>query len=130
MPRAELSLSAGWLVLGRVVPRALEMDGIRLRATRERDGRMSVDLAGKAEDAAGPQGWPARVLPELLGDLARPAQADHDAQRSLWSELHRVRITDAALVVEDRQLARRGAPTRSPSTPSGVPGAGPRQRQS
>ena len=107
IPRAELSLSAGWLVLGRIVPRELSLEGVRLRAQRGEDGRVGVDLGRQAEDAGEPDSLPAGeqgVLAALLRELARPTALAGEADSSLWSQLRRVRIHDAALVVDDRQL--------------------------
>ncbi len=107
IPRAEVSLSAGWLVLGRIVPRELSLEGVRLRAQRAEDGRVSVDLGRQAEDAGEPGSLPAGergVLAALLQELARPTATSAEADSSLWSQLRRVRIHDAALVVDDRQL--------------------------
>jgi hypothetical protein len=104
VPRAEVSLSAGWLMLGRIVPRALELDGVRLRGQRSENGRVSIDLGRLTDDA--PASAPAGpgVLAGLLGELARPAATDSNAWQSRWVQLSRLRIRDAALIVDDRQL--------------------------
>jgi len=104
VPRAEVSLSAGWLMLGRVVPRALELDGVRLRGQRGEDGRVAIDLGRLTEEAAGPPPATHGVLATLLGELARPAETDSSARRSPWVQLSRLRIRDAALTMDDRQL--------------------------
>ncbi len=104
VPRAEVSLSIGWLMLGRVVPRALELDGARLRGQRGEDGRISIDLGRLAEDAATPAPAETGVLAALLGEMARPAATDSSARRSPWGQLGRLRIRDAALTMDDRQL--------------------------
>ena len=113
VPVADVSLSAGWLVLGRVVPRALELQGVRLRAQRSAEGRVSVDLGGQADDApvapaasdsTGAPSGGAVLLAELLQELARPAETDGSTQNSLLVQLRRVRIRNAALTVDDRQL--------------------------
>ncbi len=117
VPVADVSLSAGWLVLGRIVPRAVELQGVRLRAQRSADGHVSVDLGGDGDDAAAPDAAATRAAPpsdtpsagaallsDLLRELARPAGTDSGAQDSLWSQIHRVRISNAALTVDDRQL--------------------------
>jgi hypothetical protein len=122
LPRAELSLSAGWLMLGRIVPRALELDGVRLQARRGEDGGVSIDLGRAADDAAAPAlpvvaplaagvspatspaAGPGGVLAALLQELARPAETDTGGQLSRWVQLRRVRIRNASLTVDDRQL--------------------------
>ncbi len=112
VPRAEMSLSVGWLLLGRIVPRAIEVDGARLRVIRSVDGDLRLDLGSLAEametspeapDLASPDN--SGLATNLLRELTRPAAADHAAGRtSRWSQLRRVRIHDAAISVIDRQL--------------------------
>ncbi|CAH2599641.1 conserved protein of unknown function [Rhodovastum atsumiense] len=128
VPEADVSLSAASLLAGRIVPRALDIEGIRLRARRSEDGSVAVDLgpsgeagqtgageAGRAGDAASgdappatqPQDSRARgqdFVADLVRDLARPATSDAGVLGSRWSQLRRVRVRDAALTVEDRQL--------------------------
>jgi hypothetical protein len=104
VPRAEVSLSVGWLMLGRIVPRALELDGVRLRGQRGENGRVAIDLGRLAEDATGSAPDTPGVLATLLGELARPAETDSSARRSPWVQLSRLRIRDAALTMDDRQL--------------------------
>ena len=104
VPRAEISLSAGWLMLGRIVPRALELDGVRLRGQRGEDGRVSIDVGRLADDTAAPAPAGPGVLAGLLGELAQPAGTDSSAWQSRWAQLSRLRIRDAALTIDDRQL--------------------------
>ena len=107
VPQAELSLSLGGLLLGRIVPRALELDGVRLRAERTADGRLSLELGRLAEETAPPIPFPASGhggLADLLAGLARPAGHDGGGRNSPWDQLVRVRIRDAGLTVNDRQL--------------------------
>ena len=115
LPRAELSVSAGWLLLGRLVPRALEVDGARLRVFRASDGTVALDLGSlgnakatnDADDASAADDPGSGGLSAILHDFTHPAQDDADARRaksSRWQQLRRVRIHDAAIVVADRQL--------------------------
>ena len=119
VPRAELSLSFSALLLGRLVPRALEIDGARIRVLRAADGGLSLDL-GSLGDAVTPQTPDAQTGPSpdnplgaLLGELGRPPGTDRSdrAGASPWSQLRRVRIAGAEMVVTDRQL---GATWRAP----------------
>jgi hypothetical protein len=103
IPRSEVSLAPAWLLLRRLMPRTLEMEGIRLRARRDADGRTSVDFGRPADDAGGPAAGHG-VLPALLRGLAQPAGNAGGRVRPFWSELRRVLIRDAALVVDDHQL--------------------------
>ncbi len=137
LPRAELSVSAGWLLLGRIVPRALEVDGARLRVVRAADGSLSLDL-GSLTDTPDDSGADNTAAPSsgqgglsaILHELTNPARGDHDnALRSRWAQVQRVRVRDAAIVVVDHQL---GAIWRAPQVDidlrrrfrGGVTGAG------
>lgn len=99
VPTAEISLSLHNLLLGRIAPRALEIDGAHVSLVRTANGSLAGE-AGTAEAAtnAGP-------LLALLTELARPPATDRSSPRaSRFSQLRRVRIHDAALVVVDHQL--------------------------
>ena len=109
VPRAEVSLSAGWLVLGRVVPRAVELDGVRVRANRSEDGRVSIDLGRDGDAAAPPASGDTAASGEglvaaLLHQLAQPAETDHSTEAARWAQIRQVRVRDAELSVDDRQL--------------------------
>ncbi len=106
IPSARVSVSLAWLLLGRLVPRAVEIDGARLHAVRAVDGRISTVLGRVSAEV------PTRDLgPDpfgvLLRELARPAQGDASAGTGMggrWSQLRRVRIRDAGLMLADREL--------------------------
>jgi len=111
VPRAAIALSVGALLLGRIVPRAIEVDEPQLRIVRSQDGAIALDLGGlvaTAENAtpapdAGPS--PAQAaLTELLAELSQPPGADRGTAFHRWSELRRVRIRDAVIAVVDHQL--------------------------
>jgi hypothetical protein len=116
VPRAEVSLSVAELALGRIRPRAISVDGARLRVVRAADGGLSLDLGSLAdapENAAEAVGdhataaAPASDNPanSLFAELSRPAQSDRSSPRaSRLSQLRRVRIKDAQVTVIDRQL--------------------------
>ncbi len=139
VPRAEVSLSAGWLVLGRVVPRAVELDGVRVRARRSEDGRVSIDLGHDAGNATEPPSRDAAaaavsgdaaaaaegsnattaavngdaaaaaasgegLVAALLHQLAQPAETDRSTEAARFAQIRQVRVRDAELSVDDRQL--------------------------
>ncbi|MDR3537864.1 MAG: AsmA-like C-terminal region-containing protein [Acetobacteraceae bacterium] len=112
VPRAEVSLSIGALLRGRVEPRGVELDGARLTLRRAADGTTSVDLGtlGETTDTDQPESEavPATKGPSpvvaLLAELARPATNDRGQARGMFSQLRRVRISDASVVIVDRQL--------------------------
>jgi hypothetical protein len=115
IPRAEVSLSLGALLLGRLQPRALELDDPTLTLRRAEDGTVSVDLGSMTEQtepsapsAPREQGDP---LPALLALLAKPPSTDRNAAPGWFSQLQRVRIHNAVVTVVDRPL---GATWRSP----------------
>ena len=97
VPRAAVSLSIGSLLLGRVVPRAVELDGAHLTLERGLDGAIALDLGEPSAGSRAP-------LSVLLAELAGPASTDTSAMRGVLSQLQRVRIRDATLVVADNQL--------------------------
>ncbi len=119
IPRAEVSLSLYELLLGRVAPRAVEVDGAQLTVLRGADGTLSLDLGSLTEttDSGEPtttERGTAEPTPisGLLAELARPPA--HDRGRndgSLFSQLLVLRIHDARVFVVDRQL---GIALRSP----------------
>lgn len=106
IPRAELSLSFGWLLLGRVVPRAIEIEGAHIRAVRTAEGEVSLGFVGDAALADASEGT-GKPFAELLAELARPYEDDRSNVRALrprWTQLRRVRIAGADLVLVDRRL--------------------------
>jgi hypothetical protein len=124
IPRAAVSFSVGWLLLGRLVPRAIAVDGARLRVIRTVDGNVQLDLGGldtpastQATPGTGGESWSA-----LLAGFSVPPQNDHGgtqvgAQSTRWSQLRRVDIDNAAIAVDDRQL---GLQWRAPRVDIGL----------
>jgi hypothetical protein len=113
IPRAEVSLSLYELLFGRIVPRAVALDGPQLTLVRAADGSLSLDLGSLAEatDSGEPTGQ-ATPVADLLGELARPAGNDRTrGPNALLGQLRLVRVHDARVVVVDRQL---GATWRAP----------------
>jgi hypothetical protein len=133
VPRTEVSLSIGALLRGRFEPRAVELDQARLTIRRAPDGTTSLDLGTFDEAVDGPPpDLPAEPNPNarpdqaagsnpnappathtvpgpspvaaLLAELVRPATNDRGQVRGMFSQLRRVRVTDASVVVLDRQL--------------------------
>jgi len=123
IPRVDISLSLGALLLGRFEPRAVELEGASLTARRAADGAMTIDLGSLLEvpegDVAaegqgsgqGPSQGPSQgpgMVNALLAELARPPVRDGggaiDARAAMLSQLRRVLISNATLTVVDRQL--------------------------
>lgn len=107
VPRAEVSLSLRWLLAGQVAPRAVRIEGARLRVLRAADGDLTVDLGSLAEgfgEDKEPRA-PAVPLPQLLADLARPRGPTGSRIGGVrWGQLRRVVVRDARIEVVDRQL--------------------------
>jgi hypothetical protein len=130
VPRAKVSLSLHGLLFGRTTLRALEIDQARINLVRAEDGTLAVASGIVGPNAPGPattepapaeSGTSGPNAPEptagsapitdakrllaLLTELARPPVNDRSATRiGPFSQLIRLRINDAALVVVDRQL--------------------------
>jgi hypothetical protein len=105
----DLALSPGELLLGRVVPRDVQLDGARLRLLRDRNGTISLDLGAPASDAA-PDLAPDRPVPDLAGamaELSRPTRLNEGGVRVAWHEVTQLRsvtLHHAAVSLADRRL--------------------------
>lgn len=104
---ADLALSPGELLRGRVVPRDVQLDGLRLRLLRDGDGTFGRDFSrsGPAPDAI-PDG-PAPDLAGAMAELSRPARTDQGGASSALREiaqLRSVQVRNAAVAVVDRRL--------------------------
>ena len=108
LPRATVSLSLRALVLGEILPRAIELEGLRLRVLRATDGAMELDLGTLAEtidDTGTATGTdPARLAAAILDMFARPPNAEPAADLQRWRSLTRLRIRNGAASMIDRQL--------------------------
>ena len=100
VPQAELSLSLGALLVGRLQPRAIELDRPRLLFHRAADGTLNLDLGSPPDRPDSSAGNP---VPALLAELARPPASDRSAMRGWLSQIRRVRIHDAAVTMQDQQ---------------------------
>ena len=98
IPVAEAALSARWLFVGRIVPRAITLEGARLVLVREADGSLSFQL-GDSTDATAPS-----PVNGLLAVLGAPVTTDRQARAARWSQLSAVSIQDATLGLDDRVL--------------------------
>ena len=109
LPHGAVSLSLRQLLVGRIVPRSVELDDARLIVLREKDG--SITLGGEqpqqpaSPDAGnGPSMRGIVSVPTLLRELARPAIDDQSRRRGRFSQMHRLRVRNAAVTIIDRQL--------------------------
>ncbi len=105
IPSAKVSLATTALMLGRIVPRAIEVDGARLRVLRAADGDLKLDLGSSTEPQVAAPATPVGASTNLLQELLRaPPGTAAVGLAPRWSLLRRVRIHDAAVSVTDRQL--------------------------
>ena len=98
IPRAEAALSVRWLLIGRVLPRSITLQGAHLVLIRNPDGSLSFDIGGTAE-AAEPSPFMG-----LLAILGAPRQTDLQAGGGRLSQLSAVAIHGATFRLEDRRL--------------------------
>lgn len=103
---ADLALSPGELLLGRVVPRNVQLDGLRLRLLRNRDGTVGLDLGLSPESDAAADG-PVPDLAGAIAELSRPARSDGSGARAVWHEvtqLRSVQLRRASVSLADPRL--------------------------
>jgi hypothetical protein len=105
---ADLALSPAGLLTGRVLPRDVQLDGLRLRLLRTADGRVGLDLGSPAlaaRDAANLDG-PVPDVADAVAELARPARSDQGggATAREIAQLRSVQVRNAAVTMVDRRL--------------------------
>ena len=100
--QASVQLSPGALLLGKVVPRSVVLDGLRLHLVRERDGKVGLDLVGPASSLG--TASPEDGVAEILALLRRPAGTDESLTGAGVQQLHTVRLHDTAIEVRDVRL--------------------------
>ena len=103
VPRAVAILSVPALMLGRIVPRAVELDGVRLTATRGADNNIGIDVGSLTEAADSPKPGTIDVAAGLA-ELMRPSSADIVPRLNGLSQLRHIRLRDLELSVVDRVL--------------------------
>ncbi len=99
---ARVRLSPGALLIGKVVPRSVVLDGLRLRLVRERDGRVGLDTGGSLDglDGAAPEDG----IADMLALLRRPAGTDASLTGAGVQQLRLVQLRDASVEVRDLRL--------------------------
>jgi AsmA-like protein/uncharacterized protein DUF3971 len=99
-PQAHLTFSAAALMLGRFVPRAIEVDQAHIAVTRGADG--TIGFGGSLTGGDGGAGEPPDFR-ALRDQLARPASTDHARNRGLLDQIRRVHFRDTELTVTDQK---------------------------
>ena len=98
-PDAHVTFSLAGLLLGRLVPRAIEVDHARIAVTRDVAG--TVSLGSNLESDEQPD-TAAFDLRQLRDQLSRPAGTDHDRSWGLLDQIRRARFVGAAVTLQDR----------------------------
>ncbi len=105
VPRGEISFSLAWLLVGRIVPRAVVVEGAAITVTRSVDGTLGLDF-GTTGQATAPKPE-ANPFDLLLAELAAPRGSDaarHSITATRWSQFARLVISDATLRIDDQAL--------------------------
>ncbi len=98
IPVVEAALSARWLLVGRILPRTITLQGAHLLLRRNADGSINFDIGG-ANGAT-----TASPLTGLVAILGAPRQTDLQVGGRRLSQLSEVSIHGATLVLDDRRL--------------------------
>jgi len=109
VPHARITLSLRQLLLLRVVPRSIEIDGAAIALTRDAAG--NIQLAAIPQPLTTTTPAPATAAPPtapndiaaIFSELSKPARSGENL--SVLSELKRVRITDCTVTITDQASA-------------------------
>ena len=103
VPRALMTVSVPALLIGRIVPRAVELDGVRLTVTRGADKTIGIDVGSLTEATDSPTTDGTDFAADLA-ELMRPPTGDGPLRHNVLSQLRHIRLTDLDLRVVDRAL--------------------------
>jgi len=106
---ADLALSPAELLVGRIVPRDIQLDGLRLRLLRDADGRIGLDHGTPLPANEAPGGADATPpdVADTVAALARPPSPDHAEVAPYLrniEQLRSVRLRNVAITLADRRL--------------------------
>ena len=125
IPRAEVSLSAPELLIGRIVPRRIVIEDPRVRIVRDPEGRLEMAF-GRRREAASPSPATAGLAGQVLAALKAPPGNDQSPPAQQFRELSQLRILaihGAELTVVDQALgATWYAPTANLTLTRGAEG--------
>ena len=99
-PAAHLTFSLAGLLLGRFVPRAIEVDHAQIAVTRDAGGAVSLgwDAAGGDSPDAG-----SIDFGQLREQLSRPASGDHGHTLGLFDQIQRAHFRNTEVTLRDRE---------------------------
>ena len=95
-PGAHLTFSLAGLMLGRIVPRAIEVDHAQIAVTRDAVGAIDLGQALAAGDSSGGD------LRQLREQLSRPASSDYGRSRGLLDQIQRAHFRDTEVMLRDQ----------------------------
>jgi Protein of unknown function/AsmA-like C-terminal region len=98
-PNVHLTVSLAGLVLGRFVPRAIEVDHARFDLTRDAGGAISLGPGSDGDSASGAEGLD---LNRLREQLSSPAGSDHGRSRGLFDQIRRAHFRDIEATIRDQ----------------------------
>jgi Protein of unknown function/AsmA-like C-terminal region len=98
-PQANVTFSAAGLLLGRFVPRTIDVNQARIAVTRELDG--TIGIGGSLTNSNGEAGDSFDVR-ALRDQLARPAGTDYGRNRDLLDQIRRVHLRDTEVTISDQ----------------------------
>jgi hypothetical protein len=98
VPVVEAALSARWMLIGRILPRSITLQGAHLLLLRNANGSFSFDVGGASE------GSRRSPLTGLVAILGAPRETDLQVGGRRLSQLSEVSIQGATLLLDDRRL--------------------------
>ena len=98
IPSVEVGLSARWMLIGRILPRTIAVQGANLVLIRNADGSLSFDIGSANE------GTSRSPLTGLVAILATPRETDLQTGGRRLSQLSEISIQAATLLLDDRRL--------------------------
>ncbi len=99
-PSAHVTFSFAGVLLGRIIPRAIEVDHAKIAIIRKPRG--AVDLGGDI-GAGGSTGTESLDLKRLQEQISRPASSDHGHTNGLFDQIRRAHFRNADVTFRDQR---------------------------
>jgi len=99
-PQTHLTFSLAGLLLGRIVPRALEVDHAQIAVTRAPDGAINLgwDVAGSDAPASD-----VIDIRQFRNQLSRPVSSDHSRNQGFFDQLRHAHFRDTEVTLRDQE---------------------------